>query len=84
MREKTCKNMQIHNGCKIVVLVGCYERFFQTKLFGGVSGNGRMLSLYERNRSLLYIFKWQVKIVPWQNDGLRSPNFEDAFFQSFP
>ena len=27
-----------------------YERFFQTKLFGGTSGNGRILFLYERNR----------------------------------
>ena len=41
--------MQIHNDCKIAVLVGCCERFFQTKLSGGTSGNGRILSLYERN-----------------------------------
>ena len=27
-----------------------YERFFQAKLFGGTSGNGRILFLYERNR----------------------------------
>ena len=33
-----------------MVLVGCYERFFQTKLFA--SGNGRILSLYERNRPI--------------------------------
>ena len=42
-------NMQILNGCKIVVLVGCCERFFQTKPFGG---NDRILSLYERNTPL--------------------------------
>ena len=33
-----------------MVFVGCYERFFQTKLFGG---NGRILSLYERNRPII-------------------------------
>ena len=47
--------MQIHNGCKKVVLVGSYERFFQIKLFGGTSGTGRILSLYERNRPIIRI-----------------------------
>ena len=44
--------MQIHNGCKIVVLVGCYEHFFQTKLFGGTSSNGR-IGLSRDMKSLL-------------------------------
>ena len=50
--------MQIHNGCKIVVLIECYERFFQTKLFDGTSGNGKILFLCERNAPLV---KQQLK-----------------------